>query len=86
MKNLLKKLSRPGGSDRLAELEKEAAEQIKAVGGQRPPEADAPIPAPASSELDPPYHEEQPRPTAPSGRRMTVQERVAARQLQSQSH
>lgn len=83
MKNLLKKLSLSGGTDRRAELEAEAAERIKAVGSERPAEAiTASHPAPAPVEHRP----EQPVASRPSGRRMTVQERVAARQLQGQNH
>ncbi len=79
MKNLLKKLSISGGTDRRAELEAEAAERIKAVGSERPAEAMAAShPAPSHAE----HRSEQPAATGPSGRRLTVQERVAARQLQ----
>lgn len=83
MKNLLKKLSRFEGSDRRAELEREAAEHIKSVGGERPAEAagvsawGAPsVPAPAP----------EPAPTSAGGRRLTVQERLAARELEGQAH
>ena len=84
MKNLLKKLSRTGDVDRRTELEHEAAEQIKVVGSQPPSElSEAPVPGsePADADASP-----QRLAPPPSGRRLTVQERVAARQLQSQSH
>ncbi len=78
MKNLLKKLSISGGTDRRAELEAEAAERIKAASSERPAEAVA------ASDPVPSHVEHRPEhvATGPSGRRMTVQERVAARQLQ----
>ncbi|CAN5160482.1 hypothetical protein BH24ACT1_BH24ACT1_04930 [soil metagenome] len=74
MKNLLKKLSGANRTDRREMWEQEAAERIKEVGSQAPPEASSAAwvnPAPAAA-------------AAPAGRRLTVQERVAARQLQNQ--
>ena len=79
MKNLLKKLSGADRPDRRVAWEQEAAERIKEVGGQAPPEASAAAwtnPAPeatAAAEAT----------AAPTGRRLTVQERVAARELQN---
>ncbi|HEV2069361.1 MAG TPA: hypothetical protein VGR26_06175 [Acidimicrobiales bacterium] len=73
MKNLLKKLSGADRPDRRAGWEQEAAERIKEVGGQAPPEASSAAwgnPAPEVT-------------AAPTSRRLTVQERVAARQLQN---
>lgn len=73
MKNLLKKLSGADRPDRRAAWEQEAAERIKEVGGQAPPEASAAA-----------WANPAPEPTAaPTGRRLTVQERVAARELQN---
>ncbi len=78
MKNLLRKLARVERHDRREELEHEAAERIREAGGQAPPEAyasswsSAAPPAPAPSTAAP-----------PSGRRLTVQERLAARELQN---
>ncbi len=78
MKNLLRKLARVERHDRREELEHEAAERIREAGGQAPPEAYASswssaAPAPST-----------PAPAAtPSGRRLTVQERLAARELQN---
>lgn len=73
MKNLLKKLSGADRPDRRAAWEQEAAERIKEVGRQAPPEASAAAwatPVPEAS-------------AAPTGRRLTVQERMAARDLQN---
>ncbi len=81
MKNLLRKLARVERHDRREELEHEAAERIREAGGQAPPEAyasswsSAAPPAPAPSTAAPA--------ATPSGRRLTVQERLAARELQN---
>ena len=85
MKNLLKKLSRTGDVDRRAELEHEAAEHIKAASSQPPSEVTE-GPAPVSADADVDAGAAHQRLAPPPGRRLTVQERVAARQLQSQSH
>ncbi|MDP9006534.1 MAG: hypothetical protein M3N15_06450 [Actinomycetota bacterium] len=90
MKNLLKKMSR-SASDRRAELEHEAAERLKSVASQPPAEASTGAwGAPAPTAPEPSghaEHHEAPEASvpAPSGRRLTVQERVAARQLQGQT-
>lgn len=95
MKNLLKKLSGAGRNDRREALEHEAAERIKEVGGHAPAEAyasewattspsappSAPEPVAASAAVAPAPHA---APVAPAGRRLTVQERMAARELQNQ--
>ena len=89
MKNLLKKLSRFERFDRRAELEQEAAERIKSVGSQPPAEASAVSAwdAATSTTPDPAAHDSvSAGDTPPAGRRLTVQERMAARQLQTQSH
>lgn len=89
MKNLLKKLSRFERYDRRAELEREAAEHIKSVGSQPPAEASATAWGPTGLEAPVPsdHHDVPPAgETAPAGRRLTVQERLAARQLQGQTH
>ncbi len=85
MKNLLKKLSRGGGTDRRAELEQEAAEQISSAANQRPTEAlAASVHGGATPDADVAQHQAQAHVAEPpAGRRLTVQERVAARQLQS---
>ncbi|HEV2811281.1 MAG TPA: hypothetical protein VGV93_12905 [Acidimicrobiales bacterium] len=73
MKNLLKKLSGADRPDRRAAWEQEAADRIKEVGSEAPPEASGAAwanPAPETTD-------------APTGRRLTVQERVAARELQN---
>ncbi|MDP8954188.1 MAG: hypothetical protein M3N37_04590 [Actinomycetota bacterium] len=81
MKNLLKKLSGAPRNDRRESLENEAAQRIQELGGQAPAEAyssqwvSAASPAPAS----PAPHA---APVASGARRLTVQERVAARELQ----
>ncbi len=85
MKNLLKKLSGADRNDRRESLEHDAAERIKEVGGQAPPEAyasgwapgAAPAPGPAA------VASSHAAPVASAPRRLTVQERVAARELQS---
>ncbi len=88
MKNLLSKLSR-SASDRRAELEHEAAERLKSVASQPPAEASTAAwgaPAPMAPEGHTEHHEApEASVPAPSGRRLTVQERVAARQLQGQT-
>ncbi|MBW3580644.1 MAG: hypothetical protein KY447_03425 [Actinobacteria bacterium] len=88
MKNLLNKLSR-SASDRRAELEHEAAERLKSVASQPPAEASTGAwgaPAPTAPEGHAERHEApEASVPAPSGRRLTVQERVAARQLQGQT-
>lgn len=90
MKNLLKKLSGAGGNDRREALEHEAADRIKEVGGQAPPEAfasqwataAAPTQEPVAPAAAAPARHAAPAATA--GRRLTVQERMAARELQNQ--
>lgn len=107
MKSLLKKLSRADRPDRREQLENEAAERIREVGGQAPPEAFASTwaagvasPAPAMAASAPARHippaadahtlvptaparPNSAEPSAPVGRRLTAQERLAARELQS---
>ncbi|MBW3574667.1 MAG: hypothetical protein KY450_07340 [Actinobacteria bacterium] len=86
MKNLLKKLSRGGGTDRRAELEHEAAEQISSAARQRPTEALAASAhgGGATPDAEAAHHQADAHVAEPpAGRRLTVQERVAARQLQS---
>lgn len=85
MNNLLKKLSRADRHDRREDLEREAAERIKEVGGQAPPEAYASSSATAGSPPPPAPVETGTGATAgpAAGRRLTVQERVAARELQN---
>jgi hypothetical protein len=91
MKNLMKKLSRVDRHDRREELENDAAEQIKAAGSQAPPEVQAAAWASAASPAVAPEALAAPvahagaapaAPGAPQGRRLTVQERMAARELQ----
>lgn len=87
MKNLLKKLSRTEDRGWRDEIERQAADEIKTVGSKRPPEAAS---APSSfinesSKAPAPQVEEPVRSSAaapPAGRRLTAQQRAAARQLQ----
>ncbi len=88
MKNLMKKLSRVDRHDRREELENDAAEQIKAAGSQAPPEVQAAAWASAAAPEAPaaPVAHAAPAPGGPGpsqGRRLTVQERMAARELQN---
>lgn len=76
MKNLLKKLSGADRNDRREALEHDAAEKIKEVGGQPPAEVSS------ASWVNAAPESAAPESAAPAGRRLTVQERVAARQLQ----
>ncbi len=86
MKNLLKKLSGAPRNDRRESLENEAAQRIQELGGQAPAEAyssqwvSAASPAPASPAPASPAPPAAP--VASGARRLTVQERVAARELQ----
>lgn len=84
MKNLLKKLSGSSHTDRRQALEQEAAEKIKAVGGRdAPPEAFAASWAASNAggaDTQPAADTRPPAGAAPAGRRLTVQERMAARQ------
>ena len=83
MKNLLKKLSGSPRNARRESLENEAAQRIQELGGQAPAEAyssqweSAASPAPAS-----PAPASHAAPVASGARRLTVQERMAARELQ----
>lgn len=84
MKKLLQKLSRADQPDRRDALEQEAAEQIKQASAQAPPPeanwapspSSAPPAAPAGSDARVGSAHGAP---VPGGRRMTVQERLAAR-------
>lgn len=88
MKNLLKKLSGADRNDRREALEHDAAEKIKEVGGKPPAEVTSaswvnPVPATDAPATGAPVTD-APVTDAPAGRRLTVQERMAARQLQNQ--
>ncbi len=95
--NLLKKVSRLDRHDRTEELQHEAADHIASVGSQPPADVDsaswAPAPAgpPSAAPQAPAPHQTaeqdaQPARVQPApARRLTAQERVAARQLQAQS-
>ena len=84
MKNLLKKMSGASRTDRREALEQEAAEKIKAVGGRdAPPEAfSASWAASGAGSPAAPVGAPPAAGPAPAGRRLTVQERMAARQPQ----
>lgn len=82
MKNPLKKLSETKRTDRREALEHEAAETIKEASSHAPPQATSaswthPAPEDAGFQVAP----STPAPThAAADRRLTVQERMAARQ------
>lgn len=85
MKNPLKKLTRTGSDEWREEMERQAAEEIRAASSQRPaevseaawsPPQEAPAPPPATEPR--PVHGEE-SPPVPQ-RRLTAQQRVAARQ------
>ena len=82
MKNPLKKLSGSKQSDRRETLEREAAEKIKQVGSHAPPEASTASASWTHPAPEAPIGDRAPsggtEPT-PAGRRLTVQERMAAR-------
>jgi hypothetical protein len=82
MKNPLKKLSGSKRADRREALEQEAAEKIRQASSQAPPEASSAAWAHPAAEA--PVFEAAPSAPltahAPAGRRLTVQERLAARQ------
>lgn len=90
--NLLKKVSRLDRHDRTEELQHEAADHIASVGSQPPADvasaswAPAPAGPPSAAPQASVPHQtaEQDAQPAPA-RRLTAQERVAARQLQAQS-
>ncbi len=76
MKNPLKKLSEAKRTDRRETLEQEAAEKIKEASSHAPPEATSASwahPAPESADREV-------APSVAADRRLTVQERMAARQ------
>lgn len=79
MKNLLKKLSRADQGDRRQAIELEAAQQLEAASGHAPP-PEAAAAAWAASSAPVPATPAPPTPGPAAGeRRLTVQERVAAR-------
>ena len=86
MKNPLKKLSRSGNNEWREEIERQAAEEIRAAGSQRPTEASAEAWTPPTQQAPAatPGVERQRNPgteaPAEPGRRLTAQQRVAARQ------
>lgn len=86
MKNLLRRLSKADDPARREEIERQAADEIKAVGSAPPAEANSGSWAPSAPESD--THTAQPE-SAPApaepNRRLTAQQRVAARKLQTQN-
>lgn len=91
--DLLKKISRLNRHDRTEELQHEAADHIASVGSQPPADGGSaswapapPAPPVAAAAHQPAEQNSPPSPADPApARRLTAQERVAARQLQSQS-
>lgn len=86
MKNLLRRLSKADDPARRQEIERQAADEIKAAGSTPPAEANAASWAPTDTdtETDTAQPEPAPAPAAPN-RRLTAQQRAAARKLQTQS-
>ena len=88
MKNLLRRLSKADDPARRQELERQAADEIKAAGSTRPAEANsaswAPTAPDAHTDIDTAQPEAAPAPAAPN-RRLTAQQRAAARKLQTQN-
>jgi hypothetical protein len=81
MKNLLRRLSKADDPSRREELERQAADEIKEAGSTPPAEANVSswgAPAPAAEP------EPVPAQAAPN-RRLTAQQRAAARKLQTQN-
>ena len=84
MKNLLRRLSKADDPARREELERQAADEIKAAGSTPPAEANSGSWAPSAPATDTAQPESAPAPAEPS-RRLTAQQRVAARKLQTQN-
>jgi hypothetical protein len=84
LSDLLKKLSRLDRHNQTEAREREATERIQSAGSQPPEEIAAWGPS-ATAPTTAPHHDEQAEgaPPAPA-RRLTAQERVAARALQTQ--
>ena len=86
MKNLLRRLSKADDPARRQEIERQAADEIKAAGSTPPAEANSASWAPSAPDTDTDTAEPEPAPTpAEPNRRLTAQQRVAARKLQTQN-
>ncbi len=90
MKNLLRRLSKADDPARRQEIERQAADEIKAAGSTPPAEANSASWAPSAPDThtgtgtDTAQPEAAPAPAAPN-RRLTAQQRAAARKLQTQN-
>ncbi|MBW3548569.1 MAG: hypothetical protein KY452_10605 [Actinobacteria bacterium] len=86
MKNLLRRLSKADDPARRQEIERQAADEIKAAGSTPPAEANSGSWAPSApdADTDTAQPEAAPAPAAPN-RRLTAQQRAAARKLQTQN-
>ncbi|HEV2766126.1 MAG TPA: hypothetical protein VGV63_00280 [Acidimicrobiales bacterium] len=82
MKNLLRRLSKADDPARRQELERQAADEIKAVGNTPPAEANSGSWAPSAPATAQPESASAP---AEPDRRLTAQQRLAARNLQTQN-
>lgn len=81
MKNLLRRLSKADDPARREEIERQAADEIKAAGSAPPAEASSAAWGPSAPEAD--AGRPEPAPATPN-RRLTAQQRAAARKLQTQ--
>ncbi|MDP8988325.1 MAG: hypothetical protein M3N25_00645 [Actinomycetota bacterium] len=84
MKNLLRRLSKADDPARREEIERQAADEIKAAGSTPPAEASSAAWGPTAADTDAGQPDGAPGPAAPN-RRLTAQQRAAARKLQTQN-
>lgn len=88
MKNLLRRLSKADDPARRQEIERQAADEIKAAGTTPPAEANSASWASTAPDTDTGTDTAQPEPVpapAEPNRRLTAQQRAAARKLQTQN-
>lgn len=86
MKNLLRRLSKADDPARRQEIERQAADEIKAAGSTPPAEANSASWAPTAPDTDTDTAQPEPVPApAEPNRRLTAQQRAAARKLQTQN-
>lgn len=86
MKNLLRRLSKADDPARRQEIERQAADEIKAAGTTPPAEANSASWAPTAPDTDTDTAQPEPVPApAEPNRRLTAQQRAAARKLQTQN-
>ena len=86
MKNLLRRLSKADDPARRQEIERQAADEIKEAGSTPPAEANSASWAPTAPDTDTDTAQPEPVPApADPNRRLTAQQRAAARKLQTQN-